>query len=193
MRTDRFGESGFSMTEVLVAMLVLSGGVIGAAGMQLTAMRTAQQSGFHSTALLLAAEMADKMRANDSRMRQDDGDNPFLSISYDAMKDGDPTAPDVLCYTTACDDEELAEFDIYEWKRRIAAALPGGRAVICRETSPWDSTRNAFVWDCKNDGDGASLVIKLGWQGKNPDGSLIRDQNNAIAPSVALTVEPYIR
>src|SRR5690606_15894095 len=57
------GENGFSLIEVLVAVFVLAVGVIGAAGMQLAALRTTQQSSFQTRALHLAAEMADYMRA----------------------------------------------------------------------------------------------------------------------------------
>lgn len=187
-------ENGFSMIEVLVAILVLAGGVIGAAGMQLNALRTTQQSGLHSSAMQLAVEMADRMRANDSRMKQDDADNPFLSLHYDVATNGDPIAPAALCYSAACNDEQLAAFDIYEWQKRIKTALPGGRAVICRDATPWDEVSNSFKWDCDGaTGKGASLVIKLGWQGKNPDGSLVKNDNKLSAPSVALIVEPYIR
>lgn len=187
-------ESGFSMTEVLVAILVLAGGVIGSAGMQLTSMRTAQQSTLHTVAMQLAAEMADRMRGNDGRMKLADSDNPFLAVNYDAEKDGEPDTPDALCYATACNDEQLAAFAIYEWQKRIQAELPSGRAVICRDALPWDGAGNTFVWDCTpGPSEAASLVIKLGWQGKNPDGTLIRNKNDLFAPSVVLTVEPYIR
>jgi type IV pilus assembly protein PilV len=162
--------------------------------MQLNALRMTQQSGLHSSAFQLAMEMADRMRANDSRMKQDDADNPFLSVDYDATTDGDPSAPATLCYSAACNDEQLAAFDIYEWQKRIKAALPGGRAVICRDATPWNEASKSFDWDCDDaTGKGASLVIKLGWRGKNPDGSLIKNDNKLVAPSVALTIEPYIQ
>lgn len=189
----RIERNGFSLIEVLVSMLVLALGVIGAAGMQLTAMRTTQQSEFQTLSLQLAAEMADKMRANDSQMKKA-GANPFLSVSYQSAIEGEPSAPGKLCYATACDGEDLAAFDIYEWKKRIKTALPGGRVLICRDSAPWDSGKSALTWDCSaGSGDSASLVIKIGWQGKNPDGSLIRDAANIFPPSVALTVEPYIQ
>ena len=185
--------NGFSLIEVLVSVLVLALGVIGAAGMQLTAMRTTQQSEFQTLALQLAAEMADKMRANDSQMKTG-GANPFLSVNYQSAIEGEPTAPGKLCYASACNGEELAEFDIYEWKKRVKAALPGGRVLVCRDSAPWDSAKNALTWNCSaGAGDNASLMIKIGWQGKNPDGSLIRDAVNVFPPSVALTVEPYIQ
>ena len=50
-------EHGFSLIEVLISVFVLAVGVIGAAGMQLTALRTTQQSVFQTKALHLATEM----------------------------------------------------------------------------------------------------------------------------------------
>jgi type IV pilus assembly protein PilV len=190
----RVNRNGFSLIEVLVSMLVVALGVIGAAGMQMTALRTSHQSGFQTLAVQLASEMADKMRANDNQMKQGAAANPFLAIDYRAAADGEPAAPGKLCYASECDGEELAAFDIYEWKKRVKAALPAGRAIVCRDSMPWDSKSNALTWNCSPGADdNASLVIKLGWQSKNPDGSLIKDADNAFPPSVALTVEPYIR
>ncbi|MGH8806965.1 MAG: type IV pilus modification protein PilV [Noviherbaspirillum sp.] len=190
----RLKEKGFSLIEVLVSMLVVALGVIGAAAMQMTALRTSQQSRFQTLAVQLASEMADKMRANDSQMKQGDAANPFLVVDYKSVTDGEPAAPGKLCYAAACSGGDLAAFDIYEWKKRVKAVLPGGRVLICRDSAPWDSARNALTWNCSAGTEGsASLVIKLGWQGKNPDGSLIKDADNTFPPSVALTVEPYIK
>lgn len=189
----RIGRAGgFSMIEVLISILVLALGVIGAAGMQLSALRTTHQSSLQTTALQLAADMADRMRANDSQMRQPDKDNPFLAVNYRSATDDAPEEPSKLCYADACDSDELASFDIYEWEKRIKAELPSGRVRICRDASPWDETKKALSWSCSGDAS-ASLVIKLGWQGKNPDGSLIKDADKDFPPAVALTVEPYIR
>lgn len=194
MPMNRFRKNGFSLIEVLVSMFVLALGVIGAASMQLAALRTTQQSAFQTAALQLASEMADKMRANDSQMKQSGSANPFLMVDYKSDTDGEPTAPGKLCYADTCDGGELAEFDIYEWKKRIRATLPGGRVLICRDSAPWDSAAKGFTWSCAGGAESsAPLVIKLGWQGKNPDGSLIRDAAKLFPPSVALAVEPYIK
>ncbi len=182
------------MIEVMISILVLALGVIGAAGMQLAALRTSQQSAFQTVALELAAEMADKMRANDTQMRQ--VDNQFLGVDFRSEGNNEPAAPRVMCYSSSanCSAEELARFEIYEWEKRVKASLPGGRALICRDASPWDSAAGALTWDCSGSAVGsASLVIKLGWQAKNPDGTLIADAAKQFPPSVALTVEPYTR
>lgn len=188
---DISGQRGVSLIEVLVAVLVLALGVIGAAGMQLTAMRTARQSGFQTAAVQLASELADKMRANDKQMKLADGDNPFLGLDYKSALDGEPTPPNKLCHASNCNPGELAKFDIYEWTKRLKAALPEGRARVCRDAEPWSDSKGALTWSCTSGaGNGTAVVVKVGWQGKNPDGTLIRDAAKEFPPGVALIVEP---
>jgi len=183
--------AGFSLIEVLVAVFVLAIGVIGAGGMQLTAMRSGTQSAFLSSAVQLAAELADKMRANSTSMKQDSADNPYLSIDFQDSPEA-AAAPSKFCYADACNSRELAQFDIHQWQRRLAAALPNARALVCRDAEPWNSAAQSFTWDCSGGAGNSSLVIKIGWQGKHADGSLIRDDAKQFPPSVAFVVEPYV-
>lgn len=189
------GQTGFTLVEVLVSIFVLALGVIGTAGMQLTALRTTQQSAFQTSAIGLATEMADKMRVNANQMKLADAQNPFLAVNYQSASDPDPTPPGKLCYTSGvdCSAAELAGFDIYEWEKHVKASLPGGRVLVCRDASPWDSGARAFTWNCNAGVAGAPLIVKVGWQAKNPDGSLIKDAGNTFAPSVALPVESYAK
>lgn len=188
----RHRQAGFSMTEVLISVLVLAVGVIGAAGMQLTALRTSQQSAFQTTALQLASEMADEMRANDSQMKLTDKNNPFLDLDYQSTSEDGAAAPGKSCYVDKCDGAELAAFNISEWKKKIKSSLPAGRARICRDSSPWDASTKALSWDCTaGSGNSGSLVIKIGWQEKDPGGTLVKDAAGQFPPSVAITVLPY--
>lgn len=185
-------QDGFSLVEVLVSVFVLALGVVGAAGMQLIALRTGQQLAMRTIATELASEMADAMRANAGQMNQSDGTNPFLAVSYDAGVDGAPAAPAKKCYGSAdCTPGELAAFDIYEWKLRLKAALPGGRVKICRDSAPFNSaaTTPGLTWDCTANAATGSAVIKVGWHGKDKD-SLGAGK---FPPNVAITVETYIR
>ncbi|QDZ27263.1 type IV pilus modification protein PilV [Noviherbaspirillum sp. UKPF54] len=182
-------KNGFSLIEVLVSIVVLALGVLGAAGMQLAAMRTAQQSAIQTFAFQLAAEMAGAMRAGHGRLLQENGADPFIGLDYQSVADGDLQTPAKLCYGIECNAQELAEFEMYEWKTRVKEALPGGRIVVCRDSSPWSSAARALTWNCDGAVDStAPVVIKLGWQVKNPDGSLLRDASGISAPSVSLAV-----
>lgn len=179
---------GFSLVEVMVSVLVLAVGVLGAAAMQLGALRTSQQSGLHTSALHLASDLADRIRVNIDQMGLDDGLNPFIGAEFDGTEP-DPAAA-TFCYAMPCDGADLAAFDMYEWQRRLATSLPGARAVICRDSSPWDDDRRAYRWTC-DDAAGSAVVIKIGWQGKNPDGSAVADAQGELPPAIALIVAPY--
>ncbi|MEA5098213.1 MAG: type IV pilus modification protein PilV [Burkholderiaceae bacterium] len=185
-------QSGFTLVEVLVSIFVLALGVIGVAGMQLTAMRSGQQSTNQTVAVQLATELADKMRANAVEMKK--GDSTAYLFSYNSVAD---SAPDSVtaCYSgTGCSAEQMAAYDIYEWKLRLKAQLPGGRAVVCRDSTPFDSSKGTYTWDCTQpavSGVNSPMVIKIGWlgKGKNLDGS--ENTDGKYPPSVALTVEAY--
>jgi type IV pilus assembly protein PilV len=189
--------NGFTLVEVLVSVFVLAVGIIGAAGMQLAAARMAQQSAFQTVAIQLASDMADKMRKNAGRFDLDDDANPFLNLDYSSLTDVLPPVRKT-CHADSCTTNELAAFEIHEWKSRVKAALPGGRVRICRDVRPWNDGTGAFRWSCTAPaagGDSSALVIKIGWHGKGatPDGRTTGDANAMYPPNLALTVVPYSR
>jgi len=57
-------QSGFSMLEVLVAILVLAIGLLGMAGLTATSMRNSHGAYHRNQAVWLAYDVADRMRAN---------------------------------------------------------------------------------------------------------------------------------
>jgi type IV pilus assembly protein PilV len=195
---NKLNQNGFTLVEVLISVLVLAVGVIGTAAMQLTALRTAQQSAFQTAAIQLAVEMADTMRANDQQMKLTGDSNPFLAVDYQSATDTAAAGSGTTCYSTNCNAEELAAFDIQEWKTRVKALLPGGRVRICRDFNPWDNAAGAYKWECTPapaSAGIAALVIKIGWHGKgsNADGSAVKDGKLPFSPSVALTINPTLQ
>ncbi|MCX7218763.1 type IV pilus modification protein PilV [Undibacterium sp.] len=184
---------GFSLIEVLIAVFVLALGIIGAAGLQLTAIRTSQQSSFQSISVQLANELADKMRSNDALMKLADGANPFLKIDYKSATDPTPTVAK-LCYTSTanCTASDIANADIYEWLIRVKDSLPGGRVLVCRDSAPYVSANRALTWACTAD-TASGLTVKIGWRSKNPDGTFNDDASGVAPPSVAITVESYVK
>lgn len=190
-------ENGFSLIEVLVSLFVLAVGVIGAAGMQLAALRTSQQSVFQTRALHLATEMAERMRANVGQMKLADSANPYLHIDHQSSSPSHLASSLGSCYGSDahCDAAQLAQFEIAEWLQRIDSELPEGRVRVCRDTSPWDEEGKRFKWECSGSSatESGSLVIKIGWQQKNVDGKLQRQTGEQQAPAIALLVAPYAK
>ncbi len=180
--------AGFTMIEVLVAVLVLTLGLLGGGAMQLSALRTRHQSALLSTALQLASGMAERMRANAVSLHLADADNPYLNLHYDALADAAPAPPAQWCFAALpCNGAQLAAADIYELKRQVRQALPGGRLVICRDERRWDALRKGLSWDCEG-GAGAPVVIKLGWRGKQPDGRPLHADADLDTPAVAVVL-----
>lgn len=134
-------QAGFTMIEVLITVLVLSIGLLGLAALQATGLKESQMAYMRSQAVLLAYDMADRIRAN-----------PIQSGQYDV--DLTPDAGSV------------AESDRNEWNANLAL-LPdstgdvqdngGGDFTI---TIRWNETRDPAVvdTDCPNDdSDGKDL------------------------------------
>ena len=125
---------GFTLIEVLVAILVLAIGVLGAAGAQLAAMQTRQETGLMSAGVQLAGSLADRMRANAGRPGGD-ALNPYLQLNYDALA-GAPAPPGMQCFAnTDCNSAQMAAFDLFEISQALHAGFPGGRITVCRDAA----------------------------------------------------------
>jgi type IV pilus assembly protein PilV len=183
---------GFTLIEVLVAVSVLAIGVLGAAAMQLTALRTRHHSSLMSDGVQLAGSLADSMRANLGAMRAGDTGNPYLQLRYDAAQDGAP-APVPECQgKAACSAFQLADADLYHVKQALRTGFPGGRVVVCHDSQPWDVARGALRWACGTSAQ-APIVIKIGWRAKDARGRDERDGAGDFAPSVAIAVPEGIQ
>lgn len=188
MRTSISGHAGFTLIEVLIAVFVLTFGVISVAAMQLTALRLAQQTTYQSTAVQLASELADIMRAHPNEI---DVDNSPFFFDDNAGTHQQRVAPlqPMLCYNkNVCNEAQSARFFLYEWRVRLSNMLPGARTSVCRDSSPWQADAGGLTWQCNADRH-ATIVIKIGWAGKGtkPDGT--QSVNMETSPHIAILVE----
>lgn len=113
----RSGPRGFTLVEVLVTLVILSVGLLGIAALHTASLRNNLDSALRSQASALAADIADRMRAN--RDAALDGD-------YDiAIGDATP----VLTGTPS-----LAQRDLNAWRTLLAQVLPGGTGAVALNT-----------------------------------------------------------
>lgn len=105
---------GFSLIETLVALAVLSVGLLGAAAMLLRGLRDQAQALRHGTATALLADMADRIRAN-----------PTARAAYDTRTE----RPGIVTCDgeNACDAPSLAAHDIAHFQSAARALLPRQR------------------------------------------------------------------
>ena len=156
---------GTTLVEVLVALLLLAVGLLSGSAMQLSSLRARHESALLSTAMQLAASMAERMRANSAQLQLPDADNPYLGLDYQAGPIDEPGGAPACLGDTACNAAQLAQFDIAEWKQQLRKDLPGARLRICRDALAWDAAAQGLQWSCSG-GSGAPVVIKLGWRGR---------------------------
>jgi len=177
-------QRGFSLIEVLVSIVILSIGVLGAVGMQAASMQANKEVRYQAIAGSLARELAEKMRGNHVVALQTTvGANPYLlNVTLDA--DTTPAAPGTNCYTASCTTGlAIAAWDIYEWQLRLKDALPSARVVVCMDASPFDAA-GLPEWACSNSGNVA--VLKLAWNRANTLGELEFTSSGSTLPLVVL-------
>lgn len=94
--------------EVLVALAVLSIGLLGMAGMQLFSLKSSHNAYLQSQASFFAYDLIDKMRANPVG---------FDNGNYDSALSASP-GNFINCQTTTatCSPTELAAFELAQWK-----------------------------------------------------------------------------
>ena len=153
-------QHGFTLLEVLIALLVLSIGLLGLAALQTVGLRSNTMASFRTQATQVAYDIADRMRAN-----PDGVDNQYYVLP--TIDDNPGTPPSQSCddpaRTSPCSSEEMANFDLTQWRAAVAL-LPGGRSEIVRNvdadgvvthsiTVYWDEERKGIDPDAVN-GDG---------------------------------------
>ena len=167
-------QSGFSLVEVLVSVIVLSLGVLGLVGLQATSLQMNREVRNQADGLRLAEELAELMRGNKATsVKLDAAQNPYL-INWkaaDAALPGNlgcglPTAASTTCANAdmTAEGQSIALRDVYEWTQRVKQKLPGAKVLVCEDATPYDA-KGLPQWDCSNTG--GVLVLKLGWTKSN--------------------------
>jgi type IV pilus assembly protein PilV len=110
-------QHGFSLIEVLVALLVLSIGLLGLAALQTTSLQYNTGSYFRTQSTFLAYDIIDRMRANIAAVV--DSDNNGYDQPTTTM-----VTPPTNCDTADCSSADLALYDVRKWYDRITTALP---------------------------------------------------------------------
>jgi type IV pilus assembly protein PilV len=112
-------QHGFTLIEILVAMVVLSLGLLGLAGLQAVSLSNNQTAYYRSIATQQAYDMADRMRAN------------LAGVSvgnYDNLSATAPTDPG--CFATNCSIANMAVTDHFQWLSNASAVLPAGSGTV---------------------------------------------------------------
>ncbi len=107
---------GFSLVEVLAALVVVSVGMLGIAGLYVHGMTAGRTAMFSHHAVTLAGDVADRIRAN-----------PRAGVAYEA-----PAGANFNCIAGGidCSEAEMAAQDILIWQEEADEFLPNGEVEI---------------------------------------------------------------
>jgi type IV pilus assembly protein PilV len=129
-------QRGFTLLEVLVALLVLSLGLLGLAGLQTMSLKFNAQSYQRTQATLLIDSMIDRMRANPDAVNSGVYNNVTLGkVAADYSFSSS-------CPQKCADADDLANYDIHQWLAGIATPgmLTDGKGGIS-----FDGTRHTVT------------------------------------------------
>jgi type IV pilus assembly protein PilV len=106
---------GFTLIEVLIALVILSVGMLGIAGLYVHSMQAGRTSILRHNAVTLAGDIADRIRAN-----------PRAGPAY-ALAGANNNC---VAAGIDCTPGEMAANDIFLWDQQAAATMPNGAVNI---------------------------------------------------------------
>lgn len=111
-------QRGASLIEVLVTVLIVTVGLLGLMGLQSNSLRMNLNAQQRSSATILTADMLNRIRTNDTQA--------FAGGAYET--DYADSHNDPNCAT--CSTAQVAQYDLFVWKRAIDAHFPEGAGQI---------------------------------------------------------------
>jgi type IV pilus assembly protein PilV len=128
-------QRGLTLIESMVALMVISIGLLGIASLQGTSMRQTASSLNHSKAVWFAYDMADRIRVNTA------GAANYAGIDTETEYQQD-------CKSAACSAAQMVTADAAAWSRNLQG-LPAGRGMIVGNASRLILT---VMWDDESTG-----------------------------------------
>lgn len=144
-------EAGFSMIEVLVALLIITVGLLAMGSLQANSMRSTNDAFMRTQAGIAAQDMADRMRANIIGVNN----NNYAALA------GPPVNPGFDCIAAACTAAQMAQVDNFQWLTSLAQSRSLANAtgtVTCIDSD---------VTDADPCTDGSMHQITVMWDGRH--------------------------
>ena len=151
----RFKSRGFTMLEVLIALVIFSLGLLGLAGLLTVSVRTNHSAYLRTQAIFLAQSMADRMRANTTGLWA--GNYTLSTIATPPSTPGAAVKGTVTdcSVATGCSPAVTAARDIQQWQNQLVAFLPNaGAAITCNPGAAGANNKAPYSNTCE---------IQLSW------------------------------
>jgi len=139
---------GFTLIEVLVAMGILSLGILGTASLQAKALRYVHMADSQSSAVLLSRDLVGRMRANAS--------DPAILAMYGHEGGGDTPEPERNCNVQSCSGEQLVAYDLSLWLGEVNRTWKSVSTSLLAIPEPETGFFLLIRWGSEGKGEGKS-------------------------------------
>lgn len=146
-RSTASAQHGFSLIESLVAIAVMSLGILGILGVQMRTLADTQTSVRRAQAIRLIEDLSERMKVNPNALGN--------LNNYRSAFTNTPTAS-TDCKTSACTNSQLAIYDLAQWKQAVKNALPMADASV-------------FIVADETDGSRRQLGVMVSWRENERD------------------------
>jgi len=125
--------AGFSLVEVLIALVIMSVGMLGIAGLYVEGMKAGRTSTFRHHAVTVASDVADRIRAN-----------PLGAVDYEGVGGNN----NCVLGNVDCNPQQMAANDIWLWQAQADDMLPNGDVAITFDDTVTPNTYRIVVsWE----------------------------------------------
>ena len=167
----RSPQHGATMLEVLIAIVVLSFGLLGMLGLLTNGLKMTSSSQYRTIAAQQLTAIADMISANPdisfAYAALPAGDTRFNTINPNCLTADCPTTvstltaptgtPPVSTNTTTLSSTSLPQTDYKIWQQNVAM-LPQGAGIVCLDSTPADGNSASFACDGLG-----RLTVKICW------------------------------
>lgn len=145
LQHNRSNQSGFTLLEILISLVILAIGLLGLASLQATGLKNNQSAYHRSQATQLSYDISDRIRSNIA------GLSTYIAItpSSAVAKAG------CVAIAGTCAAEDMAQNDLFEWNTTLTNILPKGKGTITTDSSGYTI---AITWDDDHDGNDANNI-----------------------------------
>jgi len=166
MRNSKFKQTGSSMIEVLVALVISAVGILGLSALQISSAQKTQATRYQQQANSYMADLSARIAVNKSAAEAGAFDNALDSVPVS----------NVNCATSSCTAEQFADYELANWFTSVRTVMPSphiaishlavdGGTRITMQLS-WDPTLQGGDAGCSSDDSSGYQCINLSmWLG----------------------------
>lgn len=136
-------QRGSSLLEVLIAVLIMSFGMLALGNLTVASLQYGKLSQFQTISVQLAADLTDRMRANIVGF----GSSAYNKTTVYTSSNAVIATPSPACNSGApCTAAQLAALDLVQWRNDLRSRLPGGDAYVVRSTTNSSAVDVWIMW-----------------------------------------------